>query len=97
MPTFMTFVNWTDQGIKNIKQAPVRMEAAKELLRSLGGEPKATYVLTGRHDVAVISEAPDGEILARFALAVSAQGNVRTETVRAFTEEEFTAIVADLP
>jgi uncharacterized protein with GYD domain len=97
MPTFITFVNWTDQGIKNIKQAPARAEAAKELLRSLGGEPKEMFVLTGRYDMALISEAPDGDILARFALAVSAQGNVRTETVRAFSMDEFAAIVADLP
>ncbi len=97
MPTFITFANWTDQGIKNIKQAPARMEAAKELLRSLGAEPKAAYVLTGRYDIALITEAPNGDILAKFALAVGSLGNVHTETVRAFTEDEFAAIVADLP
>lgn len=77
--------------------ALITMGDDKELLRSLGGEPKEMFVLTGRYDVALISEAPDGDILARFALAVSAQGNVRTETVRAFSMDEFANIVADLP
>ena len=97
MPTFVTFANWTDQGIRNIKEAPARAEAAKALLASLGGEVKQVFILTGRYDLAIISEAPDGEVLAKFALAVAAQGNVRTETVRAFSEDEFQSIVASLP
>ncbi len=97
MPTFMTFANWTDQGIRNVKESPARAEAAKELLRSLGGEVKQFYLLTGRYDIVVISEAPDGDVLVKFALAIGSLGNVRTETVRAFPEDEFQRIVADLP
>jgi len=97
MPTFMTFANWTDQGIRNVKESPARAEAAKELLRSLGGEVKQFYVLTGRYDIVLISEAPDGDVLVKFALAIGSLGNVRTETVRAFPEDEFQRIVADLP
>ncbi len=97
MPTFITFANWTDQGIRNVKESPARAEAAKELLRSLGGEVKQFYLLTGRYDIVVISEAPDGDVLVKFALAIGSLGNVRTETVRAFPEDEFQRIVADLP
>ena len=97
MPTFMTFANWTDQGIRNVKESPARAEAAKELLRSLGGEVKQFYLLTGRYDIVLISEAPDGDVLVKFALAIGSLGNVRTETVRAFPEDEFQRIVADLP
>ncbi len=97
MPTFITFANWTDQGIRNVKESPARAEAAKELLRSLGGEVKQFYLLTGRYDIVLISEAPDGDVLVKFALAIGSLGNVRTETVRAFPEDEFQRIVADLP
>ncbi len=97
MPTFMTFANWTEQGIRNVKESPARAEAAKELLRSLGGEVKQFYLLTGRYDIVLISEAPDGDVLVKFALAIGSLGNVRTETVRAFPEDEFQRIVADLP
>ncbi len=97
MPTFISFVNWTDQGIKNVKEAPNRLEAAKAALREMGGEIKDVYVTTGQYDVLLIAEAPDGDVMAKFALAVGAWGNVRTTTCRAFTEGEFQKIVSDLP
>ena len=97
MPTFISYVNWTDQGIKNVKDAPNRFEAAKAALKALGGEVKEIYVTTGQYDLLVIAEAPDGDVMAKFALAVGAQGNVRTTTCRGFTEIEFQKIVSDLP
>ncbi len=97
MPTFISYVNWTDQGIKNVKDAPNRAEAAKAALKALGGEVKEIYVTTGQYDLLVIAEAPDGDVMAKFALAVAVQGNVRTTTCRGFTEDEFQKIVSDLP
>ncbi len=97
MPTFISYVNWTDQGIKNVKDAPNRAEAAKAALKALGGEVKEIYVTTGQYDLLVIAEAPDGDVMAKFALAVGAQGNVRTTTCRGFTENEFQKIVSELP
>jgi uncharacterized protein with GYD domain len=97
MPTFISFVNWTDQGIKNVKDAPNRLEAARAALKGLGGEVKDVYVTNGQYDMVVIADAPDGDAMATFALAVGAQGNVRTETVRGFTEGEFQKIVSNLP
>ena len=97
MPTFISFVNWTDQGIKNVKEAPNRLEAARAALKGLGGEVKDVYVTNGQYDMVVIADAPDGDAMATFALDVGAQGNVRTETVRGFTEGEFQKIVSNLP
>ncbi len=97
MPTFICFVNWTDQGIKNVKDAPNRAEAAKAALKKLGGEIKDVYVTTGQYDVLLIADAPDGDVMTKFALAIGAQGNVRTTTCRGFTEGEFQKMVSDLP
>ncbi len=97
MPTFICFVNWTDPGIKNVKDAPNRAEAAKAALKKLGGEIKDVYVTTGQYDVLLIAEAPDGDVMAKFVLAVGALGNVRTTTCRGFTEAEFQKMVSDLP
>lgn len=97
MPTFISFLNWTDQGIRNVKDAPNRAEAARATLKSLGAELKDVYVTTGDHDILLIVDAPDGDVMAKFALAIGGQGNVRTKTVRGFSEDEFQKIVADLP
>ncbi len=97
MPTFISFVNWTDQGIKEVKDSPNRIEAARAALKGLGGEVKDIYVTTGQYDILVIVDAPDGDVMAKFALAIGAQGNVRTTTCRGFTEGEFQKIVSNLP
>jgi uncharacterized protein with GYD domain len=97
MATFVMFLNWTDQGIKNIKDAPNRAEASRKLLKSLGGELKQAYLMSGESDVMIIAEAPDGEVMAKFALAIGARGNVRTRTARAWTEAEMQKILAGLP
>ena len=97
MPTFISFINWTDQGIRNVKESPHRSEAATALLKKLGGEVKEIYLTTGDQDILLIADAPDGEVMAKFALAVGALGNVRTRTVRAWNESDFARIIADLP
>ena len=97
MPTYVTFFKYTEQGIKNIKESPSRLEKAKQTLKSLGGELKSFHLVQGRFDAIVFSEAPNDEVAAKFALATGAQGNVRTETVRAFTEEEYRRIISGLP
>jgi len=97
MATFVTFLNWTEQGVKNIKDAPNRAEAARKLLKKLGGELKQAYLMSGDTDVLLIAEAPDGEVMAKFALAIASQGNVRTRTARAWTEAEMQKIIGSLP
>ena len=97
MPTYVTLLRYTQKGIEQIKDGPARLELAKEAARSAGGEVKAFYLVLGQYDAVVISEARDDETVARLALAAGARGFVHTETLRAFTEEEYREIVAGLP
>src|SRR5262245_19714464 len=97
MATYVTLLKYTDQGIRNIKESPSRLEKAKQLIKSLGGELKSFYLVQGRFDAIVITEAPSDDVAAKFALASGSLGNVRTETTRAFTEEEYRRIISGLP
>ena len=97
MATYITLMQWTQQGIQNIKDAPARLDAAKQLVKSLGGEIKAVYLVMGEYDFVLISEAPNDEVVAKVALMTGMQGNVRTQTMKAFTEDEYRKIVAGLP
>ena len=97
MATYVTLCKYTEQGIRNIKESPSRLEKARQGLKALGGELKSFYLVQGRYDAIVISEAPNDDVVAKFALSTASQGNVRTETFRAFTEEEFRKIISGLP
>jgi uncharacterized protein with GYD domain len=97
MPTYIALVRYTDQGIRNIKESPSRLDAAKNAFKSMGGELKQWYLAMGRYDAVVISEAPDDETAAKLTLAIGAQGSVRTETLRVFTEDEYRRLIAALP
>jgi uncharacterized protein with GYD domain len=97
MVTFITLVNYTQQGVENMKDSPARLDEAKQAFRAMGGELKAFYLTMGQYDAVVIGEAPDDETAAKLALMIGARGAVRTETLRAFTEDEYRAIIASLP
>ncbi len=83
MPTFILSLSFTDQGIRVIKEAPQRAAAARDLARSVGVELGEIYLTTGDSDLLIFAEAPDGDNIAKFALAPSSLGNVRTKTARA--------------
>lgn len=97
MPTYVSLLNYTHQGIQNIKDSPKRLDAAKKLLKGMGGELKEFYLTMGAYDIVVVAEAPSDEAMARFALAVGSAGNVRTTTLKAFTEAEYRKIIQGLP
>ena len=97
MATYLMLFRTTQQGGQKMEEAPARIQAAKELCRSLGGEVKQFLFLLGQYDAAFTLEAPNDETAARIALAIGARGNVVTETLRAFTETEFKELVAKLP
>ena len=97
MPTYISLVSYTQKGIENVKQSPERLEKVKAAMKAAGGEFKAFYLTMGRYDIVVISEAPNDEAAATTMLAIGAAGNVRTETLRAFTEDEYRNIIASLP
>lgn len=97
MPTFMLSLNFTDQGIRTIKDAPKRVQGARDLAKKMGFEIKHIYLTAGDSDLVVFVETPSGDNVAKFALALGAMGNVRTRTGRAWTEAEFMKIVSELP
>ena len=97
MLTFICSLGWTEQGIKNVKDAPKRARAAKALAKKLGVNIKQVYMTSGDDDLLVIVEAESGDSVAKFALALSSQGNVRTRTVRAWTEAEMVKLIGELP
>ena len=97
MATYLMLFRLTQQGIQKIKEAPTRVQAAKDTCRALGGEVKQFNFLMGQYDSFFLLEAPSDEIAAKIALAISSRGNVETETMRAFTETEFKELVGGLP
>ena len=97
MATYIVLLRYTHQGITNVKQGPARIDAAKQAFRAMGAEMKAVYSVMGQYDAVAITEAPDDETMTKIALALGSQGNVRSETLRAFTEDEFRKIVAAIP
>ncbi len=96
MATFITLMNFTDQGIRNIKDSPNRYEAFKAMAEKAGGQVKGVYYTMGRHDMVIVIEAND-EAAMTALLKVGSLGNVRTETLRGFSLEEMKKLVAKLP
>ena len=97
MALFIVSINWTDQGIRSVKDAPKRSRAAKDLAKKLRVEIKQIYLTSGDSDLVAIIDAPSGDNVAKLAMALGAQGNIRTKTARAWTEPEFTKLIAELP
>ena len=94
---FIASLSWTDQGIRHVKESPKRSEAARKLAKKFGIEIKELYLTSGDADIIVILETPNGDNVAKFAMAVGAQGNVRTRTVRAWTQAEMQKMISELP
>jgi len=97
MPTFILTLNWTEQGVRGVKEAPKRSQAAKEMAKKLGVEVKQVYLTSGEHDLLLIVESASGDNVAKFALATGSLGNVRTSTSRAWSEPEFQQLISELP
>jgi uncharacterized protein with GYD domain len=97
MPTFMVSLNWTDQGVRTVKDAPKRAQASRELAKKVGVEIQQVYLTSGEDDVLIIVDSPNGDNVAKFALALGSQGNVRTRTARAWPESEFQKLISELP
>ena len=97
MPTYITLTRWTQKGIENVKGGPGRLDAVRQAAKAAGVELKAYYLTLGQYDGVAVFDAPNDEAVARLALGFGAQGNVRSETMRAFTEDEYRKLVASLP
>ena len=96
MATYIALLDYTDQGAKTMKGLPERVLAARQALEDMGGRLHAFRLTLGEYDAVVTIDAPDDEAYATFALNISAQGNVRTTTLKAFSEEESFRILGNL-
>ena len=94
---FIMSINFTDQGIRNIKDGPKRAKAARELANKLGIEIKELYMTSGETDLVAILDTANGDNVAKFALALGSQGNVRTRTVSAWTDSDYVKLISELP
>lgn len=96
MAKYIALVNWTDQGIKNVKDSPARLDAARKLAQEVGGKLGETYLTIGAYDLVVMMDAPDDETMAKFALKLGSGGNVRTHTLKALDEDAYRRVIGSL-
>jgi uncharacterized protein with GYD domain len=96
MSHFITLIRYTQQGAAKIKESPARLDAAKKAAEKAGGKIHAWYLTMGKYDAVIISEFPNDEASAKFMLATGSLGNVTTQTLKAFTEDEYRKIIASL-
>ncbi len=94
MPTFISLFGWTDQGVRKVKDTAKRAEKFKASIQKAGGSVKNFYWTMGRYDGVIVFEAPDDATAAAVMMSGCSLGNVRTETLRAFTEEEIKGVIA---
>ena len=97
MPTYINFLSFTEQGVKTIKDLPARIAAGRQAIESNGGKLLSYYLTMGVQDAVIVSEAPDDETVASIALATAGLGNVRTTSMRAFTEAEIPGVLSKMP
>jgi len=97
MPTYISLMKLTKQGIKDIKNAPQRLEEAVKGLEAMGGKVLGFYITMGEYDYVGIAEVPSDEAALTYMLGLGSAGNVRTTTIKAFSREEFAAMVKRLP
>jgi len=96
VPTYVMLANWTDQGARQVRESPRRLDSAKRSLAEMGGEFKALWMTMGDYDLILIYDAPDDAVAARFTLMLGQMGAVRTRTLKAFPEAAYREIIASL-
>ncbi|MDE3809637.1 GYD domain-containing protein [Sinorhizobium meliloti] len=96
MTTYVLLLNWTELGIRNVRESPKRLDAARRQLEEMGGSFKDFYLTMGEHDMVAICEAPDDAVAARFAMTLGMNGNVRTRTLKAFPEAAYRELIGTL-
>ncbi|WP_129114329.1 GYD domain-containing protein [Halegenticoccus tardaugens] len=97
MSKYITLFEYTQRGIENVEESPNRLDSFREVVEERGGEIADFYLTMGAYDLVAVLEFPDDETAAKVLLGLGRLGNVTTETLKAFTEDEFESIVADLP
>ncbi len=93
MSIYINLMTYTDQGLRNVKKSPSRLDAARKAAEELGGKLGDLYLTMGAYDLVAISEFPDDATAATFVLRLGAKGNVRITTAKAFPESAYRKIV----
>jgi len=96
MPTYITLLRWTQQGAAGIKNSPSRLDAGRAAFKKVGAQIKDVYMTMGRYALVCVIEAPDDEMAARALLGLGSQGNVQSETLKAFTEDQYRKIAGSV-
>ena len=97
MAIYVVLINFSDQGIRTVKQIPERIKSGIAVAEKLGIKVKDAYWTVGAYDSVLVADAPNGEAITAFALGIGTQGNVRTQTLRAFSPDEMNNILAKIP
>ena len=96
MPTYIVLSKWTNQGMQTIKNSPSRLDAGRKAFAKAGVKMKDFYMVMGQYDMVIVVDAPDDATLAKAALALASTGNIQTETMRAFPEDEYRKILSGI-
>ena len=96
MAKYILLTSWTDQGIKNVKESPKRLDTAKALAKNLECKFEQFYMTIGAYDIVTVIDAPDDEAIAKFVLSLGSAGNVRTTTLKAFPEASYRQIIGSI-
>ena len=96
MPTYIALMNWTGDGIGQVKDSAKRLDAGRKAFKKMGVKLKDTYLTMGRYDLVCVLDAPDDETLAKAMLTLAAKGSTRSETLKAFNEAEYRRIIGSL-
>jgi len=96
MPTYISLLRWTQQGVASVKNSPKRLDAGRKAFKKLGVELKDTYLTMGRYDLVCVIEGPSDEAVAKALLSLGSQGNIQSETLKAWTEDEYRKITGSL-
>ena len=95
MPNYITLGNWTEQGIKTVKESPKRADAVTALANKLGAKMQIFYTM-GRYDIVALTEAPNDDVAMQLLLEIGKLGNVKTQTLKAWTTPEATKVISKL-
>ena len=96
MGHYVTLIRYTQQGASKIKESPARLDAARKAAEKAGGKIHSWFLTMGKYDAVIISEFPTDDAAANFMLETGSLGNVTTQTMKAFTEDEYRKLIASL-
>jgi uncharacterized protein with GYD domain len=97
MATYISLIQYTQQGLATIKESPKRLDMARKAFEQAGAKIKEFYLVMGEYDIVIVAEAPNDEAITKTSLLLASKGNIRTRTSRAFTEPEYRKMIDSLP